>query len=59
MKNAIIAGSGRGIGREIAILLLEHHAINVVVCSRTQAQVSSVVQEIKDRLDHKYHSKQL
>ena len=28
-----------------------------MVCSRTQAQVSSVVREIKDRLDHKHHSK--
>ena len=30
-KTAIITGSGRGIGRETAILLAEHVA-NVVVC---------------------------
>jgi NAD(P)-dependent dehydrogenase (short-subunit alcohol dehydrogenase family) len=39
MKAAIITSSGRGIGRETAILLSEHHAVNVVVYSRTEAEV--------------------
>lgn len=43
-KTAIITGSGRGIGKETAILLAEHVA-NVVVCSRTQSEIDSVVKE--------------
>ena len=46
-KTAIITGSGRGIGRETAILLAEHVA-NVVVCSRTQHEIDSVVKEIEN-----------
>ena len=46
-KTAIITGSGRGIGRETAILLAEHVA-NVVVYSRTQSQIDSVVKEIEN-----------
>ena len=46
-KTAIITGSGRGIGRETAILLAEHVA-NVVVCSRTQSEIDSVVKEIEN-----------
>ena len=46
-KNAIINGSGRGIGKETAIQLAEHVA-NVVVCSRTQSEINSVVKEIKN-----------
>ena len=46
-KTAIITGSGRGIGKETAILLAEHVA-NVVVCSRTQSEITSVVKEIEN-----------
>ena len=46
-KTAIITGSGRGIGRETVILLAEHVA-NVVVCSRTQSEIDSVVKEIEN-----------
>jgi 3-oxoacyl-[acyl-carrier protein] reductase len=46
-KTAIITGSGRGIGRETAILLAEYVA-NVVVCSRTQSEIDSVVKEIEN-----------
>lgn len=46
-KTAIITGSGRGIGRETAILLAEHVA-NIVVCSRTQSEIDSVVKEIEN-----------
>jgi 3-oxoacyl-[acyl-carrier protein] reductase len=43
---AIITGSGRGIGRETAILLARK-GVNVVVCSRIDSEVNSVVEEIK------------
>ncbi|MGH9982650.1 MAG: SDR family NAD(P)-dependent oxidoreductase [Nitrososphaeraceae archaeon] len=46
-KTAIITGSGRGIGKETAILLAEH-VTNVVVCSRTQSEIDSVVKEIEN-----------
>lgn len=49
MKNlntALVTGSGRGIGRETAILLAEK-GLNVIVCSRTQIEVDTVVKEIK------------
>jgi 3-oxoacyl-[acyl-carrier protein] reductase len=46
-KIAIITGSGKGIGRETAILLAEHVA-KVVVCSRTQSEIDSVVKEIEN-----------
>lgn len=46
-KTAIITGSGMGIGKETAIQLAEHVA-NVVVCSRTQSEINSVVKEIKN-----------
>ena len=46
-KTAIITGSGRGIGKETAILLAEHVA-NVVVCSRTQSEINSAVKEIEN-----------
>jgi 3-oxoacyl-[acyl-carrier protein] reductase len=45
-RTAIITGSGRGIGKENAILLAKS-GMNVVVCSRTQSEINSVVQEIK------------
>ena len=43
---AIITGSGRGIGRETAILLARK-GVNVVICSRTDSEVNSGVEEIK------------
>jgi 3-oxoacyl-[acyl-carrier protein] reductase len=46
-KTAIITGSGRGIGKEVAIQLADH-GVNVVVCSRTQSEIDSVVQEIEN-----------
>jgi 3-oxoacyl-[acyl-carrier protein] reductase len=45
-KVAIVTGSGRGIGREIALLLAKEGA-NVVVTSRTQEEIEKVVKEIK------------
>jgi 3-oxoacyl-[acyl-carrier protein] reductase len=44
-KTAIITGSGRGIGKEIAIILAKK-SVNVVVCSRTQSEIDSTVEEI-------------
>jgi 3-oxoacyl-[acyl-carrier protein] reductase len=46
-KTAIITGSGRGIGKETAILLAGHVA-NIVVCSRTESEINAVVIEIED-----------
>lgn len=45
-KTAIITGSGRGIGKETAILMAEH-VTNVVVCSRTQHEIDSAMKEIE------------
>ncbi|MDQ3835816.1 MAG: SDR family oxidoreductase [Thermoproteota archaeon] len=44
-KTAIITGSGRGIGKETAIILAKK-SMNVVVCSRTQSEIKSTVEEI-------------
>lgn len=44
-RTAIITGSGRGIGKETAIILAER-SVNVVVCSRTQNEINSTVGEI-------------
>jgi NAD(P)-dependent dehydrogenase (short-subunit alcohol dehydrogenase family) len=41
-----VTGSGRGIGRETAILLAEK-GLNVIVCSRTQIEIDTVVKKIK------------
>jgi 3-oxoacyl-[acyl-carrier protein] reductase len=46
-KTAIITGSGRGIGKETAILLAKHVA-NVIICSRTESEINSVVKEIEE-----------
>lgn len=46
-KTAIIAGSGRGIGKETAIQLADHLA-NVVVCSRTQSEINLIIKEIEN-----------
>jgi 3-oxoacyl-[acyl-carrier protein] reductase len=45
-KTAVVTGSGRGIGRETAILLCEK-GWNVVICSRTQTEIDSTIEEIK------------
>lgn len=46
LKTALVTGSGRGIGKETAILLAKK-GLNVVVCSRTQEEIDTVVKEIK------------
>ena len=51
---AIITGSGRGIGKETAILLAKR-GINVVICSRTKSEINSVVQEIKEINNHSHN----
>src|ERR687897_2034584 len=45
-KTAFITGSGRGIGRDTAILLAKH-GVNVVVCSRTENEINSLVYKVK------------
>jgi 3-oxoacyl-[acyl-carrier protein] reductase len=44
-KTAIITGSGRGIDKETAIILAKK-SVNVVICSRTQSEITSAVEEI-------------
>ncbi|HET7390409.1 MAG TPA: SDR family oxidoreductase [Nitrososphaeraceae archaeon] len=44
-KTAIITGSDRGIGKETAIILAKK-SVNVVICSRTQSEINSAVEEI-------------
>ena len=46
MTTVIVTGSGRGIGREAAILLAKR-GMNVVVCSRTQQEIDKTVDAIK------------
>jgi 3-oxoacyl-[acyl-carrier protein] reductase len=46
---AIVTGSGRGIGKETAILLSKM-GLNVVICSRTQREIDSTVKEIKEKI---------
>jgi 3-oxoacyl-[acyl-carrier protein] reductase len=43
---AIVTGSGRGIGKETAVLLARK-GTNVVICSRTDSELRSVVGEIE------------
>ena len=43
---ALVTGGGRGIGKETAMLLAEKK-MNVVICSRTQGEIDSVVKEIR------------
>lgn len=47
-KTAIVTGSGRGIGRVIALSLAESGA-NVVLCSRTKAEIDAVAGEISGK----------
>jgi NAD(P)-dependent dehydrogenase (short-subunit alcohol dehydrogenase family) len=46
-RTAIITGSSRGIGKETAIILAKK-SVNVVVCSTTQSEISSAVEEINN-----------
>jgi NADP-dependent 3-hydroxy acid dehydrogenase YdfG len=46
LNTALVTGGGRGIGKETAILLSEK-GMNIVICSRTQKEIDSVVKEIK------------
>ena len=47
-KTAIVTGAGRGIGRVIALGLAEAGA-NVVLCSRTKAEIDGVADEIRTK----------
>jgi 3-oxoacyl-[acyl-carrier protein] reductase len=49
-RTAIVTGGGRGIGKETAILLAKK-GVNVVICSRTEEQINSIVQEIKKEIN--------
>lgn len=46
MATAIVTGSGRGIGRETAILLAKL-GVDVAVCSRTQSEIDNTVEAVK------------
>lgn len=46
LNTALVTGGGRGIGKETAILLTQR-GLNVVICSRTQREIDSVVKEAK------------
>lgn len=43
---ALVTGSGRGIGKETAILLSQK-GFNLIICSRSQNEIDSVVKEVK------------
>ena len=49
-KTAIVTGSSRGIGKEIASLLSKK-GVNVVICSRSEKEINSAVQEIKKEIN--------
>jgi 3-oxoacyl-[acyl-carrier protein] reductase len=49
-KTAIVTGSSIGIGKEIASLLSKK-GINVVICSRSEKEIDSAVQEIKKEIN--------
>jgi 3-oxoacyl-[acyl-carrier protein] reductase len=46
LKTALVTGGGRGIGKETAILLSKK-GLNLIICSRNQREIDSVVKEIK------------
>jgi 3-oxoacyl-[acyl-carrier protein] reductase len=49
---ALVTGSTRGIGKETALLLLQKE-FNVIICSRSQQSVDSVIEEIYDKFPSK------
>ena len=46
LNTALITGGGRGIGKE-TVTLLSKKGLNVIICSRTQKEIDTVVKEIK------------
>lgn len=46
-RTALITGSGRGIGKETAIILARH-VENIVVCSRTKSEINEAVKDIEE-----------
>src|SRR5437016_9617826 len=54
-QTAIVTGCGRGIGKETAILL-SRMGLNVVICSRTQNEIDSTVDQIKEIIIDTNHS---
>ncbi|HEU5461458.1 MAG TPA: SDR family oxidoreductase [Nitrososphaeraceae archaeon] len=48
VRTALVTGSTRGIGKETALLLLQKE-FNVIISSRSQQSVDSVIQEIHDK----------
>jgi NAD(P)-dependent dehydrogenase (short-subunit alcohol dehydrogenase family) len=49
---AIVTGSTRGIGKETALLLVKNR-MNVIISSKSQDSVDSVIQEIHDNFPNK------
>jgi 3-oxoacyl-[acyl-carrier protein] reductase len=49
---AIVTGSTRGIGKETALLLLKN-GMNVIISSKSQDSIDSVIQEIHDKFPNK------
>ena len=54
IKLQLLPGSGRGIGKETAILLSKM-GLNVVICSRTQNEIDSTVDQIKEIIKRTNH----
>jgi short-subunit dehydrogenase len=50
-RTAIITGSGRGIGKETAVMLA-NKVENIVLCSRTKDEINDVVNEIREINNH-------
>lgn len=50
-RTAIITGSGRGIGKETAVMLA-NKVENIVLCSRTKDEIDDVVNEIREINNH-------
>lgn len=48
VRTVLVTGSTRGIGKETALLLLQKE-FNVIISSRSQQSVDSVIQEIHDK----------
>jgi 3-oxoacyl-[acyl-carrier protein] reductase len=51
-RTALVTGSTRGIGKETALLLLQKK-FNVIISSRSQQSVDSLIQEIHDKFPSK------